>query len=45
MFTSVNSFKVDMTDCNKFIVIFYDFKIQLNYLDGSLKDNYLIPTF
>ena len=34
-----------MSDCNNFIVIFYDFKIQSNYLYGLLIDNYLIPTF
>jgi len=30
---------------NNVIVIFNDFRIQSNYLDGSLKVNYLMPTF
>ena len=34
-----------MTDYNNVIVIFCHFKIQSNYLDDSLKVNYLMPTF
>jgi len=34
-----------MSEYLNFFVIFYDFKIQSNYLDGLLKANYLMPTF